>query len=260
MNQDQVKQNLLLLEEVPDFALIFSGKKSTRVDGLYKPESREIIIHNKNMETDRQIMYTAIHEFAHHVHFVNSLVPISNRAHTNEFWTIFHKLLKKSEEIGVYTNGFDNDPEIKMLTAEIKEKYLKENGKKMLEFGKCLVRAMTLCQQKNLRFEDYLDRVLLLPRDSAMAIVNIAKLEVNPELGYENMKVLAGIKDKDKRKQAEQDLLNGESPVIVKSNLRPAKDPDPLVLLTKEKLRLERTIASIQHKVDIIDGKINSLT
>ena len=59
MNQTQVKDILLRLkDDVQEFTVIFSGKKSTKVDGLYKPLTREIIIHNKNTEDENAIVYT----------------------------------------------------------------------------------------------------------------------------------------------------------------------------------------------------------
>ena len=80
MNQSQIKDLLLRLEEdVEEFSVIFSGKKSLKVDGLYKPESREIIIHNKNTEDQNAIFYTSVHEFAHHIHVTKSVVPVSRR-------------------------------------------------------------------------------------------------------------------------------------------------------------------------------------
>ncbi|MDR0601298.1 MAG: hypothetical protein LBG42_02855, partial [Treponema sp.] len=73
MNQDQVKAKLLAIEDAPlEFSLVFSGKSSKKVNGLYKPESREIIIHNKNFtaeggQNENLLLYTAIHEYAHHL-------------------------------------------------------------------------------------------------------------------------------------------------------------------------------------------------
>ena len=97
MNQTQVKDILLQLkDDVQEFTVIFSGKKSTKVDGLYKPLTREIIIHNKNTEDENAIVYTSIHEFAHHVHVSSSVVPVSRRAHTKEFWAILHSLMEKA--------------------------------------------------------------------------------------------------------------------------------------------------------------------
>jgi Zn-dependent peptidase ImmA (M78 family) len=66
MNQDQVKEKLLKLHDcTEDFIVIFSGKKSKKVNGLYKPDKREIIIHNRNLDNDNLLLYTAIHELAH---------------------------------------------------------------------------------------------------------------------------------------------------------------------------------------------------
>ncbi|MDP3178270.1 MAG: hypothetical protein Q8M76_10235, partial [Spirochaetaceae bacterium] len=62
MNQDQVKRILLQVEDCrTEFSLVFSGKESAIVNGLYKPGSREIIIHNRNFDSDDQLVYTALH-------------------------------------------------------------------------------------------------------------------------------------------------------------------------------------------------------
>ena len=70
MNQDQVKSILLQVEESPaPFSLVFSGKANKKVNGLYKPDTAEIVLHNKNFESDNQLLYTALHEYAHHLHY-----------------------------------------------------------------------------------------------------------------------------------------------------------------------------------------------
>ena len=141
MNQDQVKDLLIRLEDTKtDFSVIFTGKKSGMVNGLYKPLTREILIHNKNFENEGQLVYTAIHEFAHHLHSERGAFVPGARAHTNEFWSIFHDLLEKAEKLGLYENSFDKDPEFKELTAKIRA-LLPENGRVMLDLGKLVVEA-----------------------------------------------------------------------------------------------------------------------
>ena len=62
MNNDQIKDILINLEETSiEFTVTMSGKESTKVNGLYKPETHEIILHNLNFKTDNQLVYTAIH-------------------------------------------------------------------------------------------------------------------------------------------------------------------------------------------------------
>ena len=61
MNNDEIKERLLKLEETSiDFTVTMSGKESPKVNGLYKPETHEIILHNKNFKSDNQLIYTAI--------------------------------------------------------------------------------------------------------------------------------------------------------------------------------------------------------
>ena len=79
MNQDQVKERLLQLEQVKtDFMVTFSGKNSKKVDGLYYPDKREIIIHNQNFVDDNQLMYTAIHEFCSSCAIYTNLCPCNS--------------------------------------------------------------------------------------------------------------------------------------------------------------------------------------
>lgn len=95
MNQENVKQKLLQLEKVDtDFTVTFSDRKSKKVDGLYYPDRREIIIHNQNFVDENQLMYTAIHEYAHHIQFLKPDAPQNTRAHTNDHCYIKPKSLE----------------------------------------------------------------------------------------------------------------------------------------------------------------------
>ena len=71
MNQDQVKEKLSKLYDCKhEFTVVFSGKKTGKVNGLYKHPGSEIIIHNRNFvdgngkQNDMLLMFTAIHELA----------------------------------------------------------------------------------------------------------------------------------------------------------------------------------------------------
>ena len=68
MDNAKIKEILLDIEPSElDFTVIMTGKDSKRVNGLYKPDTREILLHNKNFKTDNQLIYTAIHEYTHHL-------------------------------------------------------------------------------------------------------------------------------------------------------------------------------------------------
>lgn len=262
MNQQQVKEKLLELNSnVPDFAVIFTGKKSRKVDGLYHPESKEILIHNKNHENDNQIMYTAIHEFAHHIQFTTSAVPISTRAHTINYWNIFHTLLYQAEELGIYKNIYNTNGEFLTLTRKIRQEILIKNGHLMIEFGRLLREARSLCEKYKVSFTDYLDRILNVPRASARSIIKVHSLNINPEIGYENMKTVSGIHDEMEREQAVEAFLAGHSPDMVKMRFKskPGED-NPLEALQKEKKSITKRITTLTVKLKEIDKRIEELT
>ena len=263
MDQEKVKEKLLLIEDAPlEFSLIFSGKKSAKVNGLYKPDTREIIIHNRNFEKgaagDNLLLYTAIHEYAHHLHSCSHGGKLSPRAHNTEFWAIFHKLLEKAEAKKIYKDVFADSPELGKLTEMIRVKFLTENGSLVKEMGKHLLKAHDLCTGIGVRFEDYVDRVLCIPRASANVAIKMFQYDLSPETGADNMKFLAGIKNEDQRQAAETALLKGKSPDTVKMAVRATKsEEEPALRLEKEKQRLERTIETLKKRLEEVKKELS---
>ena len=265
MNQEQVRNALLAIEEPSlEFKLIFTGKKSKRVNGLYKPETQEILLHNRNFsgenkdEQDNLLLYTAIHEYAHHIHACSRGGKLSSRSHTAEFWAIFHGLLEKAESQGVYRNVFSESTELKKLTEHIREEYLRKNGALIKELGMQLLRAKELCDAAGGRWEDYIDRVLRLPRQAANLAVKMHQYNLNPETGADNMRFLAAIQNEEQRSAAEAALLGGKSPDTVKIAMRTKNEEEPRLRLEKEKLRLERTIASLMRRLEEVEQELRN--
>jgi hypothetical protein len=273
VNQDQVKDLLLSVEDAPEeFSVIFSGKKSRKVNGLYKSESREIIIHNKNFSPDKNggnlLLYTALHEYAHHLHACSRGGTLSSRAHTSEFWTILHGLLEKAETKELYNNVFTRSPELEKLTGLIREKYLRPNGDLVKELGRLLQKARGLCEEIGGRFEDYIDRVLCIPRLSAQTAIKMYNYDLDPSLGADNMRFLAGIRNENDRAGAEQALLAGKSPDSVKTTVWrggpggsafSSSNEDPKLKLEKEKIRLTKTIATLSRRLEEVKEELNRL-
>jgi hypothetical protein len=251
MNQDQVKARLLdIAEPKTEFSVIFSGKESSLVNGLYKSASREIIIHNRNFSSDDQLMYTAIHEYAHHLHCERKGGLSSGRAHTNEFWLIFHDLLVEAEAKGHYRNIFETEPEFVDLTRRIRSSCIAENGRLMLEFGRLMIEAQSLCRKYRTRFEDYVDRALGVPRTTAEYAARAASYDIDPDVGWDGMRMAATIRDPDARQEALNALRTGQSPAAVKARFSQARPPeDTAERLAKEKERLERTIDNLKKRL-----------
>jgi len=265
MNQDQVKERLLSIEDAPlEFSLVFSGKKSRKVNGLYKTESREIVIHNRNFRhedaatAENMLMYTAIHEYAHHLHACAGNGKLPARAHGSDFWAIFHALLEKAEAKGAYRDVLGGSPELSALTETIREKFLRENGSLVKEMGGRLLEARKLCSELGVRFEDYVDRILRIPRAAAGLAMRMFEYDLSPATGADNMRFLAGIRAPDDRKAAEAALLGGKSPDTVRVAMKAATrgEPDPIALLEKEKGRIERTIGTLSRRLDEINREL----
>jgi hypothetical protein len=265
MNQEQVKTQLLQLKETTeDFLVTFSGKSSKKVDGLYHPENREIIIHNKNFEDDNALLYTAIHEFTHHLQFTESAVPVSARTHTNHFWNMFHNLLFLAEDKGIYRNVFKTDPKFVELTKKIKENFVNVDARLMKDFGKFLLEAFELCFENHLSFDDYVDRELQLHRNTAKTLIKIHTNDINPEIGYENMKTVANIRGNTEREQAESAFLEGRTPDMVRAELRVQENPDTkyekkIDYLLHEREKIERTIEKLTVKLARIEHQISAI-
>ena len=261
LSNDQIKKTLLSLRKsAHDFTVIMSGKKSSKVHGLYKPDTAEIIIHNKNFKNDNEMMYTAIHEYAHHLQFTTSVTPISVRTHTTAFWNLLHTLLFEAEEKGIYSNPFESIEEFRTLTGQIRGRFLEQSGTLMKELGKLLVRAHELCEKYGTSYSDYLDRVLALPRTSASVIVKAHTLDLDPRVGFENMRTIASIRDGTVRVKAQEELRAGHSPDMVKAKYGPTAPPkDPRDELQAERGRIEKSIDRMKKRLKEIEKRLSEL-
>jgi hypothetical protein len=261
LNQEQVKELLLLIRRSEEpFEVILSGKKSRKVNGLYKPEGRQIILHNRNFQSESELLYTAIHEYAHHLHFSSPEPPRSARSHTTRFWSLFHGLLAEAEERGLYRSPFEEIEEFRALSREIKENIIARNGALMKELGRLLARAEELCEKHHVSYADYIDRILAIPRASAAAMVKSHLLDLDPRVGYENMRLIARVRDPELRLRAQAELLSGKSHDMVKEMISgPAQPADPAGRLRSEKQRLERWIQRLQRRLETVIRELAEL-
>ena len=269
MDNEQIKQMLLDIQESElEFSVIQSGKDSCRVNGLYKPDTREIILHNKNFKTDAELIYTAIHEYTHHLINEEKIQEnggrdpfTSSRSHTNYFWAKFGGLLELAEQKGYYKIDISVSQELVTLTEEIKEKYIKPNGQLMIEFGKALIKAQALCDGANIRYEDYIDRVLQIPRNTVKSVKKVGVMDpATAEIGFDNMKVLSTIKKADEKSKALEAFKSGKSPdSVIAMMKKKAATVEPRERLEKEKARLEKTINELTTRLTYVEESLASL-
>lgn len=285
MTNERIKEILLDLEATTiDFFVTQTGKSSKKVNGLYYPNTHEILLHNKNFERDDKtcenlLIYTAIHEYAHHklseelfsVMGVNAIYNARN--HTQKFWAKFDELLTTAEKKGYYKLSLETSKELQELTEKIKSEYLEKNGAMMREFGELLMKAHTLCNEADIRYEDYIDRILCLPRKEASSLKQVALVPIDTKVGYENMKTLAKVGDDEVRQEAQKNLLEGHSVASVrqmlsehlkkkkedKENEEGEEESIKLKKLTAEKSRIERAIANLEKRLKIVENALSEI-
>ena len=212
------------------------------------------------MNNDNALIYTAIHEFAHHIQFTHTHSPLSARYHTAQFFNIFHSLLFQAEKQGIYQNIFATLPEFQELTHKIKQDFLSVHGSLIQELGQVLLKALELCNKHHVDFNDYVDRVLKIRHSNAHFFIKLSQMNIDPKMGYENMKTLSSIKDETQRKQAETALKTDHSPDMLRAHfITKTEDKNPVEVLQKEEQRIEKTIASLSARLRIVKDKIKEL-
>ncbi len=268
MDNEKIKEMLLSIRSTElDFTVIQTGKESKRVNGFYKPDTHEIFLHNKNFDSENLLVYTAVHEYTHHLIDeqeikLNGGAYVPNaKVHTAAFWALFQELLAITEEKGYYKLDISSSPELVELTKKIKSEYLTKNAELMQEFGKLLIKAQELCEKSSIRYEDYLDRVLCLPRNSAHDMTKVSVKNINPQVGYDNMKMIASLKKPEEMAKATDKILSGTAPVTVRALMKQKSNQteDPREKLEKEKNRLEKTIAQLQQRLEFVEESLENM-
>jgi len=101
--------------------------------------------------------------------------------------------------------------------------------------------------------------MLRIPRTAANMAIKMFEYDIAPEVGADNMRFLAGIRNEENREAAQKALIKGKSPDTVKvqvRNIGKDKDEDPKEKLEKEKARLERTIATLGKRLDEVNREL----
>jgi hypothetical protein len=260
MNQDQVKERLLKLHDcVEDFTLIFSGKKSNKVNGLYHWDKHEIIIHNRNFENNARgenlLFYTAMHEMAHHIQYTE-LKQKSARAHTQLFYGILDDLVDIAEEKNLYKAEIDKETqdyidEIRDISCQI--------AKLQRDLGEVVNRLHEKCEETGLRFDDVIERKAQISLKTVKKSAKANSLDLPEEIGADIQEAIIGELDEEKQTAMIHAAQKGKSVAQTKRAVtRPIDHEDETVSLAKEKKRIERTIASLNRRLEEVEEQLRS--
>ena len=99
-----------------------------------------------------------------------------------------------------------------------------------------------------------------LPRAAAKTIAKISSAQLNPDLGYENMKIVSNISNPQKREEAQSQILQGKSPDSVRAMMKKkVEEVDVKTRLEKEKKRLEKTINQLTNRLEQIEESLSNM-
>jgi hypothetical protein len=132
----------------------------------------------------------------------------------------------------------------------------------MKDLGALFIQVQKLCEKHGARFEDYIERIVKLDRNTANTVMKIHSLNINPTVGYENMKILSRVREPEERKRLEEALEQGQSPDMIKHSLKMRKaslesgSSGAIEQLLSEKQRLERTITSLRNRLTEIEKRL----
>ncbi|UTY23428.1 hypothetical protein [Treponema denticola] len=223
INQESVKELLLKLETCDtDFRVIFSGKKSGKVNGLYKQDINEIIIHNKNFQNDNQLIYTAIHEYSHHLMWCKYHKTGKIPKHNNEFWSIMYNFIDLAEEKGLYKKYPDESikKEIQNLVSEAK-KINKEIASLYKKLGEKIKEIRKATDKYEIRIEDILIRECQLNKKTAEMAEKAYVYNIEASLGQDLQQAVILERDNEKQTSIIEDIKNGKTIYQAKQNIKP---------------------------------------
>lgn len=260
MTNEEIKQTLISLEKAEiDFSVTQTGRASQKVNGLYKPATFEIFLHNKNFTTENELIYTAIHEYTHHLISCKQKkfgieVKKGSRSHTTEFWAKFDDLLEKAVEAKIYTRKHSEDlsgliDEAKKIDREI------VNLKKKL--GKILSEIHEKSQEESIRFEDILSHDLNISKNTAEKCLKTKNIEEN--FGQDEMETVLKVKDSHTRQNIIDGLKKGKTINQASASIKKDKNLSKYEKLTKEKVRLEKTIQQLEERLEIVSEILSGM-
>lgn len=267
MNNEQIKQLLLSIEDCQyDFSVTMTGKSSPKVNGLYKPESHEIFLHNKNFKNDNALIYTAIHEYTHHLltaEAEKSGIRTTSRTkvHDTKFWAKMDGLVEKAVEKGVYKRI--RSEKLSGLIEEAKQ-IDHEIASLKKKLGTILQKIHQVSDEEGTRFEDVLAHDIRMQKSTAEKCFN-ASLVDQDNIGQDVQEVLSKtVKKSGAVKEAAKNAVSENKTVEqlkmeIQLQSDKSRESSPKQKLEKEKNRLEKTISALQQRLSIVCETIESM-
>jgi hypothetical protein len=159
IDEQKIKELLVAIREPRcPFEVSIIKEMSFKCSGNYSYNNERITLYLLNHNNNKEIINTAIHEYAHH--FMGR-----GMGHRTEFWDCYYQLLEIADRKGFYSGDIYKSNELQKITAIINRNDLLKHGRKFKkEFGERLnfVFAIIseLCDEIGIDYRYYLVKYL----------------------------------------------------------------------------------------------------
>ena len=255
MRAEEVKEGLLRVYEGREAFSVTFGRLGKTVWGRYLPCTRSIVVDRSKMANDTMVMYTALHELAHHICYQDKGQE-GKRAHTKLFWGVYHDLLDRAEEAGIYERS--RDGAVVSLVEQVKAKD-RETAALQRELGSLVKELWGVCEEKGIRAEDVLERQAGLSRKTWKAMAGAAALrglEGIEQLGQDGQARAVVLRNNHKGlRELVTGYLEGRSMAQLDRG-KERRERDALEKLEAEEAELDRKIQQLQGRLFAVKGRI----
>lgn len=258
MTNEEIKRILLSLEATEtDFEVIQTGKESRKANGLYNPCTREILIHSKNFANDNQLVYTAIHEYSHHLVTESRLaagLPLKEKSHDTEFWAKMDDLVETAVARGVYKRSHSAEMQALIKKAkELDEQIARLQG----ELGEALSEIQRLSKEEGGRFEDIASHELKMKDATMKKCCRIAAADTSG-FGQDETAAIATSHSTEEAATMKTRLRSGKTVSQTARDLNEKRETPPEQRLLKEKERIQKTISALEQRLDAIEAILDA--
>jgi|GEM_PF-5314857 len=172
IDEQGIKDILLSIKSTKeDFYIVIKNKSNVHCDGAYYRGTKRITLYLPNHNSINRLIYTAIHEYTHHL--MDKWV-----GHKIEFWEKFFELLEIAERKGLYKCNINNNEKLKKITTIIKHNNLvkdKKISKKDLRIIFKII--LKLCEEIDINFQYYTVKYLEMEwykkKNASLAYTNL---------------------------------------------------------------------------------------
>ena len=174
-----------------EYTIVFIEKGILALKSYYIPETKQIVVHDKEFKSDNEMIYAAFHELAHHIDYAEHRELSKRNAHGGRFYFILHDLINRAINAGDF--------------IPIEEFYLEnvrainnQSVEQLREMGQALVQMVETCRSIHYPIEDVITRVLHMKEGEVDTLIRIFQQQIPDKVGGEFARRLGRIKNPQK--------------------------------------------------------------